>query len=221
MNFTEVERVIVDLGILGQLKRNSKISTYEPEYLVIQDHIPLITPAIRWLYGDKKMNTISRVKNLIDITEKFLLDPALRTDLREQLLDRLEHAAEGLGNLEYTYSTNPKSSEQIKLIISKVKTILAQHQPAAAVSTPAPTAARRGVSPPAKAQPATSTASPEPHRPSPPVAQKPAAVPLPLEPARSIPARSHSASSQELSEAADDDPLNDFYPPHSPYDDLE
>jgi len=221
MNFTEVERVIVDLGILGQLKRNSKISTYEPEYLVIQDHIPLITPAIRWLYGDKKMNTISRVKNLIDITEKILLDPALRTDLREQLLDRLEHAAEGLGNLEYTYSTNPKSSEQIKLIISKVNTILAQHQPIAA-STPAPTAARRGASPPGKAQPRT--ASPELHRPSPPVAPKPAAVPLLPEPPRSIPARSHShsASSQELSEAADDnDPLDDFYPPHSPYDDLE
>lgn len=127
MNFNEIERVIVDLGILGQLRRNSKVSVVEPEYLAIQDHIPIITPVMRWLYGDKRGNSISKIKNLINDTDRFLNDARLGENHRSQMLDRLGTALVGLNNLEYTYRTEPKTSEQIKLIISQVDSIL-QHQ---------------------------------------------------------------------------------------------
>ena len=128
MNFNEVERVIVDLGILGQLRRNSKVSVVEPEYLTIQDHIPVITPFMRWLYGDKRGSSISKIKNLINDTDRFLKDSRLEANHRSQMLDRLGGALTGLENLEYTYRTEPKTSEQVKLIISQVKTILSFEQ---------------------------------------------------------------------------------------------
>ena len=128
MNFTEIERVIVDLGILGQLKRNAKISLYDPGYLSIQDHIPMITPLMRWVYGDKKENSVPRIKSLLDSTEKFLDNDKLEQRYRKQLLAQLRKAHDGLLNLGFTYSDYTKTFEQINLMLAQIDTILDKHR---------------------------------------------------------------------------------------------
>lgn len=124
MNFTEVERVIVNLGILSQIKKNTKISVTDPEYPSLQDNIPGVTWLVRWFWGDDKEKTIIKVKQIVNKAEEFLKNPETSEEHRNQLLSQLALVPEGLDNLEYTYSAKVKYAEQIHLIINQVNDIL-------------------------------------------------------------------------------------------------
>lgn len=124
MNFTEVERVIVDLGVLSSVKREDKISTHDQDYMSVQEPIPIWTPLMRWFYGDKKTKTTDRLKELINKTDNFLQDPRLRPDHREQLIEQLVRACPGMSNQMYTYTKNKVQYEQLRLIMVQVINIL-------------------------------------------------------------------------------------------------
>ncbi len=124
MNFTEVERVIVNLGILSQIKKNTKISVTDPEYPSLQDNIPGVTWLVRWFWGDDKEKTIIKVKQIVNKAEEFLKNPETSEEHRNQLLSQLSLVPEGLDNLEYTYSAKVKYAKQIHLIINQVNDIL-------------------------------------------------------------------------------------------------
>lgn len=124
MNFTEVERVIVELGVLSTVKRDEKISTYDQSYISVQEPIPLWTPLMRWLYGDKKTRITERLNELINKTDHFLLDARLRVDLRQQLLEQLVRSCPGLANQMHTYVKNKVEFQQLRVIMKKVLTIL-------------------------------------------------------------------------------------------------
>ena len=123
MNFSEPERTIVNLGILGQINKNVKISTYG-NYLTLQDPIPIVTPLVRWSYGDKKGKTVSRIKEIIDQAKVLLDSGHLDAQTVHQLEDGLHAALSGLQNLQFTYYQDPKTSAQIRLIHDKVVGIL-------------------------------------------------------------------------------------------------
>lgn len=123
MNFSEPERTIVNLGILGQINKNVKISTYG-NYLTLQEPIPIYTPIVRWSYGDKKGKTVSRIKEIVDQAKALLDSGKLDAQTVLQLEEGLRGAIGGLENLQYTYFTNPKTSAQIRLIRDKVLGVL-------------------------------------------------------------------------------------------------
>lgn len=129
MNFTEIERAIVDLTIISQLRKNSKISVYDPSYLAIQDHIPLLTPVLRAIYGDDNVKTIGRIKSLINNCDRYLGDRNVDANLRQQLIGALGKSIPGLKNLKYTYKIYDSGPAQIKLIIKQVRDILKRETP--------------------------------------------------------------------------------------------
>lgn len=134
-NDDQIEKVLLNLKILAEIKEGDKLYLDEDERLMIDNsYIQCIQ---RPLYGQSRDRTIKFVKTLvneaIDIVETTIkeelnglnngLNKYLKEDnlhLIQRFIKELGGSMKGLNNLKITYRTDTAASSSIDLILEKI-----------------------------------------------------------------------------------------------------
>lgn len=118
MDFSESERAIINLKILSKITGKTKLKT-DGHFFSLQPHVPFITPLKRAVVGEKRSNTISMIKKLVDTSEMFLNSKDISDETKSEIKFEIENAAEGLLSLINTYSDDMTVQSQLNVIRSK------------------------------------------------------------------------------------------------------
>lgn len=140
-----IDEVIINLKIIGHIKKNQKLSISEK--LLDVDKYPFFQPLFRWINNDNRFDTVNFLTHLLNESDKYVEE--LIQDIKnykkdindltkihsEKLLisirNELINAQQGLINIKNTYNENAKTkytlerlAEKFGLLIDKTKLFL-------------------------------------------------------------------------------------------------
>ena len=122
------DKVLVDLGVIGQLKGSDKLGvykTYGEQQLVIDSGQNYMQGIYRWYNGCNRTEVLTYLWSVVSHCEKashIFSDPGTpkTISLRVQFKCGLETAIKGIINLKTTYANDSNVVSQLNLIQSRL-----------------------------------------------------------------------------------------------------
>ena len=112
MDSQKFNEIIVNLNVLAELKEKNKLTTKET-FFNIDTSYSYLQPGFRWLYGNSRDESISKINNLINEAFKFYKS-------KPEIINYLSKSKSGLENLKKTYNDCAKSQARINVIIDEI-----------------------------------------------------------------------------------------------------
>lgn len=124
---TEIDKIILDLQIIKQIKENDKLALIKDlgSQTISVDNNGYLTPITRWYNGYNRSSTIEYLENLtikIENISKFLNEGSHITQ-NKLLSKNLEDSKIGFENLKKTYENDSINFAKINIIIEKLENI--------------------------------------------------------------------------------------------------
>jgi hypothetical protein len=130
----DVDRMLIDLGVIGQLKGSDKLGVIRlpgEQQLVVDSGSSWFQGLSRWYYRCDRTAVLVYLWGLVFGCEKqcdLICDQS--TDrlqaLRCSLVSAIDLAATGLQNLKTTYSNDSNTVSQLTLIVRKLESVKAR-----------------------------------------------------------------------------------------------
>lgn len=125
----DLDKVLVDLGVIGQLKGSDKLGVFKTlgeQQLVIDSGSNWMQGMYRWYSGCNRSEVMVYLWSIVAQCEKFstlFTEPATckTISVRSGLKDSLENAITGLTNLKTTYSSDCNVVAQLTLICTRLR----------------------------------------------------------------------------------------------------
>jgi len=137
---TEIENLIVKLGILSKLPENTKLYTTSPEQIGIENNT-LYQGVSRWFRGESREKTLEVLRSLanttISVSDNLIeklhpennkispvpeVEKAKALNLLHNLVSSIGPAIVGLNNLKTTYNTDASITAKLDVVIRKLNT---------------------------------------------------------------------------------------------------
>ena len=125
---SHVERMLVNLRIVGSVEPFQKLNTKSGDHLVIEDGGWGSGSLARWSRGDGRGNSLKRLNELFDAVQAALLDSNVDAQSRARLRAYASKASTGLRNLRQTYEADVTTTAHYDVLIERVECILSGDQ---------------------------------------------------------------------------------------------
>tara|TARA_B100001175_G_scaffold308013_1_gene307919 strand:+ start:1886 stop:2329 length:444 start_codon:yes stop_codon:yes gene_type:complete len=127
--YMNADKVLVDLGVIGQLKGADKLGVYKTlgeKQLIIDSGQNYMQGLYRWYNRCNRTEVLSYLWNIVSACEKVCTlfnDPGTNktASLRMSLKKSIEDAMGGLVHLRTTYSNDSNTVSQLNLIHSRLE----------------------------------------------------------------------------------------------------
>ncbi len=113
------DSLFVNLSILGFVKPHQRINaTHQVLYLEGSSFVPIFLR--RLVAGDSRLETVRKIHEIIHATELYLTHESSTPRQQKKILELLEPAKQGVGNLLTTYSDDVTTVARFKYILNKM-----------------------------------------------------------------------------------------------------
>ena len=127
--YMDVDKVLVDLGVIGQLKGADKLGVYKTlgeQQLIIDSGQNYMQGLYRWYNRCNRTEVLSYLWNIVSACERvstLFNDPGTdkTASLRMSFKKSVENAMGGLVHLKTTYSNDSNTVSQLNLIHSRLE----------------------------------------------------------------------------------------------------
>lgn len=124
----DIDKVLIDLNIIGQLKQHDKLGVRNlpgRQHLVIYPGREWLQGPYRWYHGVNRSDVMNYLHHLVTRIERhadLFSEPSTEKTkvLRENLITYVTVALVGLNNLQETYSDDSNVIAQLSLISEKL-----------------------------------------------------------------------------------------------------
>jgi len=129
---TVIEQIILNLKVMGDIKHGDKLSTISENVEI--DQYSYARFLYRRYYGDSRVKTLEKLKDIIEDTEKitnsllllekfddnFVNLPENNSKLLQDLIPDMSNASRGLHCLKLTYSKHVLTENKLDMLIKKL-----------------------------------------------------------------------------------------------------
>lgn len=124
MECNTVDNIILNLKILGQIKKTDKLCCNDNIVAVHTSNIG--RPLSRWWYSESRDNTIKKINLIIDesfkkIDEKVKNYNSANSELLQRFLIELTNACSGLNELKISYIDDINMQTKLDLVLDKIR----------------------------------------------------------------------------------------------------
>jgi len=124
---TDLDKIILDLQIIKQIKENDKLALIKElgTQTISVDSYNYLSSISRWYNGYNRINTIEYLENLTIKIENIsnLLNEGSHIIMNKLLSKNLEDSKIGFENLKKTYETDSINFAKLNIIIEKLENI--------------------------------------------------------------------------------------------------